>query len=67
MNKTYNKEMQERRKKMKKARSREKRRYLCKLVFCEIRQVILVTLFLMLPAGLSVICGFIMQAFPNFF
>ena len=67
MNKTYNKEMQERRKKMKKERSRKKRRYLCKLVFCEISQVILVMLLFMLPACLTVICGFIMELFPNFF
>lgn len=67
MNKTYNKEMQEPRKKMKKARSRKKRRCLCKLVFCEIRDTLVAMLFCVAPIILSVICGFIMQAFPNFF
>lgn len=76
MKKTYNsrvgqnnKEMKERRRKrrMKKARSRKGHRYFCRLVFCDLRDTLVAMLFCVAPIILSVICGFIMQAFPNFF
>ena len=52
---------------MKKARSRKGHRYFCKLVFCDLRDTLVAMLFCVAPIILSVICGFIMQAFPNFF
>lgn len=52
---------------MKKARSRKGRRCLCKFVFCDLRDTLAAMLFCVAPVILSVICGFIMELFPNFF
>ena len=52
---------------MKKAKSKRGRRYPCKLVFCDLRDTLAAMLFCVAPIILSVICGFIMELFPNFF
>ena len=52
---------------MKKTKSKKGRRYLCKLVFCDLRDTLAAMLFCVAPIILSVICGFIMQVFPIFF
>lgn len=52
---------------MKKAGSKKGRRYLCKLVFYDLRDTLVAMLFCVAPIILSVICGFIIELFPNFF
>lgn len=52
---------------MKNVGSKKGRRHLYKLVFCDLRDTLVAILFCVAPIILSIICGFIMELFPNFF